>query len=134
MQNDIKRYELSDNISIEQLKKAGFRNGGWISEIKEPKIQYTRLLIDEIELHIEVSLIDEEVSSFDDFHNIWIIDNDFCQPYSPFYDSTADFPYLNRVISRYNKEMDKLVSKGILKSIVLEESPKKLVRKPNKKD
>ena len=132
MLNNIKRYELSDNLTVAELKEVGFKKGGWIPEISEPKMNYTRVLIDDIELHIEVSVIDGKVSNFDDYNNIYIFDDNYGQAYTPFYDSTSSFPYLDRVISRYNEEMDKLVTKGILKSVSLEEKQKVKALKQSK--
>ena len=124
MLNSIKRYELSDNLTVAQLKEVGFKQGGWIPGIDEPKMNYARVLIDDIELHIEVSVIDGKVSNFDDYNNIYIFDDNYGQVYTPFYNSTSNFPYLDRVISRYNEEMDKLFTKGILKSINSKEKTK----------
>ena len=43
-----------------------------------------------------------------------VLDDDFCQPYYPFYDETQDFKMVNLVIRKYNEAMDELVSLGIL--------------------
>jgi len=119
MLNEIKKYKLNNNLTESNLKEVGFRPGGWMSSIEEPKLSYTKVLIEDIELHIEVSINNGKVTNFDDYKNIYVIDDNYGQPYTPFYNSNVIFPYLNKVILRYNEEMDKLVSKGILKPIIL---------------
>ena len=121
-----KRYELNNGLTEEELKKAGFRRGGWMMEVKEPKLQYTTSLIDNIELNIEMSITDGKVLNFDDYNNVYVMDENYGQPYAPFYDSNSKVPYLKRVISRYNEEMDKLVKKGILKEKTLEDAKGKV--------
>ena len=129
MLNEIKRYNINDNLTENDLKKIGFRPSGWIPNIEEPKMNYTRKLLDDIELHIEVSLNNGKVIDFDDYKNIYVMDDKFGQPYTPFYNSDVIFPYLYKVITRYNEEMDELVSQGILKPIILNDLENQKVKK-----
>ncbi|MBQ9023629.1 MAG: hypothetical protein IJ105_00235 [Bacilli bacterium] len=120
MKPEIKKYILNDNLTINKLKKNNFKEGGFIKEIPSPKYYYYKRLIDDIELHIEISVNNDETFNFDDFDNIIVLDDSFCQPYTPFYESKKGFSFLNKVIIEYNKAMDELVEKGILKEKQLE--------------
>ena len=67
-------------------------------------------LVDDIELDIYVQTVPIQ---FNDFENIEVMDFAFGQPYTPFYGDNYkkyinDFPYLQKVIKRYNKVMDNL--------------------------
>ena len=115
MKPEIKKYILNDNLTINILKKNNFKEGGFIKKIPFPKYYYYKKLIDDIELHIEISVNNDEIFIFNDFDNIIVLDDSFCQPYTPFYESKKGFPFLNKVIIEYNNAMDELVEKGILK-------------------
>ena len=114
----IKKYKLNENVSIETLKKNGFKEGGFMNEVPSPKYKYNKYLVDDIELCIEISVNEDKSLSFDDFNNVLVLDDEFCQPYTDFYNTqnpdSIVSGYLNRVISKYNEEMDELVKKGIL--------------------
>ena len=124
MKPEIKKYELSDKITIKKLKKNNFKEGGFMKDIPSPKYYYNKNLIDDIELYIERTF------NFDDFDNIIVLDDNFCQPYYPFYESKEEFSFLNKVIKEYNKTMDELVEKGIFKEKILEKANdnKKLIK------
>ena len=126
MRNQIKRYELGNNITVEKLKKCEFREGGFMRSVKAPKFTYYQPLIEDIELYVEIGLNDDNTFSFDDSHSVEVVDDNICQPYYPFYNEEKDFPFLNKVIDEYNKTMDCLVCNGILKE-------KKLENKKNNK-
>ena len=111
----IKEYELSNDISIDRLKEAGFEPGGWIEEVSEPKMYICVPLYDEIDIHIEIAISKDGSFIFDDSSCIYVIDEEFGQPYMPFYNSNVGFKYLNEVIKAYNVYMDNLVDLGILK-------------------
>ena len=91
MRKKIKNYKLTEDISIEKIKEIGFKKGGFMKEIPSPKYTYRKSLLDEIELCIEISVNEDNSLSFDDFNNILVLDEDFCQPYIPFYDEKVDF-------------------------------------------
>ena len=66
-------------------------------------------------------VINEDGSlSFDDYYNVDVIDKNYNQYYSPFYESKKPFYFLDVVIYRYNEVMDDLVSKGILKLRIID--------------
>ena len=130
MKIEIKKYDLNDNLTIKKLKKNNFKEGGFIKEIPSPKYYYNRYLIDDIELHIEIVINSDNSFTFDDFDNVLVLDENFCQPYFPFYENKKGFPFLNKVIIEYNNAMDELVKKGILKEKKLEKENdnKKLIK------
>lgn len=111
----INHYKLKENVTKELLLENGFREGGWLKEIPNPKVLFVRNLCNSIEIHIEINT---ETMEFDDFNNILVLDDDFCQPYGPFYeDSDKVFENCAKVRNKYNKVMDELVSKNILEKI-----------------
>ena len=107
-----KTFELSDDLSIDKLAAAGFRSGGWIKKVKAPKFFISRNLIGDIEIELEISY-KNEVFKFDEYNNIYVIDDNFCQPYLPFYNAKYGFPFLNDVIVNNNLFMDELVNKEV---------------------
>jgi len=114
MLSSIKQYKLKPNITKEDLLKAGFKNGGWQSQFKEPKVSYsTELVNDEIELHIE---IETDTMKFDCYDNVLILDEDFGQPYGAFYGNSQS-SYLSKVIDKYNTAMDNFIEKGIFEYV-----------------
>lgn len=130
MRKGTKRYELNDNVTLENLLNNNFKEGGFMKEIPSPKYYYYKRLIDDIELYIEVNINGNEITNFDDINNILVIDDSFCQPYYPFYEGKKEFDFLNKVIKKYNEAMDELVEKGILKEKILkEDNNKKLIKK-----
>ena len=130
MKKKIKGYTLSDNMTINKLKKNGFKEDDFINKIPTPKYYYNEFLVYDIELHIEIAVNSDGTFNFDDIDNIYVIDDNFGQPYYPFYSDNHEFGFLNKVIFRYNQVMDKFVEKGILKSKELEneDKVKKLIK------
>jgi len=127
MLDSIKRYKLNEGIDLDKLLEAGFMIGGWQKEIESPKVSYACMLIDDIELCIEISTSGEII--FDDYKNILIFDDTIGQPYQAFYRNTK-FPFLDKVIDKYNKKMDEFVSAGIFSELEKEKvktKKKKLV-------
>ena len=108
----IKHYKLNENISIDFLKSLGFRDGGFFSEIENPKMNYYQRLDGDIEFHFEINT---NTFEFNDFDNILILDDSFCQPYQPFYDKQEKvFPYCAKIRKKYNELMDDFIKKGLL--------------------
>ena len=109
----IKRFEMKQNLTIDDIKLTNrIREGGvWIS--KDSKWFLHFLLVDTIELDIGFP---DDLSIWDDFDHVIVLDSDFCQPYYPFYHCfDSDFPnrkphsdYLCKVIDRYNEVMSSL--------------------------
>jgi len=115
----IKQYKLRPDTTKEDLLKAGFKEGGWQTQFKNPKVNYTEKLIDSINLHIEIEI--DSVIHFDCFDNVLVLDDDYCQPYSPFYTyEPIKNRYLNLVVKRYNMVMDEFIKKGVFKYTIEE--------------
>lgn len=67
----------------------------------------------EYEISIIISFDSSDLESWNDFDNVLVLDEDFCQPYTPFYGDNykkevSDFPFLEWVISEYNALFDSL--------------------------
>ena len=107
----INHYKLNPNISIELLKELGFNDGGWMSNIENPKMMYMTLLSNDIELYIEINI---DTFDFDEYENIFIFDNNFGQPFYPFYKESDDSNFVREIRENYNRVMDSFVSKGLL--------------------
>jgi len=108
----INNYKLKHNINIGDLKKLGFKEGSWLGEYEGVDVMSTDIgLISGIELHIAIRIDNME---FDDFDDILVLDSEFCQPYTPFYETcnykkeVTNFKFLKKVIAQYNKTMDSL--------------------------
>ena len=110
MKDCINRYKLKDGITMDKI----------LTELKERKIPFTEggkyvhkdayytcwhVLMDEIEVNIAFP---EDLSKWDDFDYILVLDDSFGQPYTPFYEARHMFTYLLNVIGHYNKFMDSL--------------------------
>lgn len=131
MLKQIKRYELAitDKEKLEEkLKKLGFKEGSWLDKYKGKKVMSSVFFLGEdIELHITFNT---EEMKFDDYDDVLVLDDNFCQPYGPFYneDNLKVFSFLEKVIKAYNRSMDTLVDAGILKNKKTNIQFNKLVR------
>ncbi len=115
MREIVKEYEIDEKATIDKLLECGFKEGGFLTKFEcEKKYRYYKFLTDDFELHIEIGLDCDGKLVFDNFDSVIVLDDDFCQPYYPFYDETQDFKMVNLVIRKYNEAMDELVSLGIL--------------------
>lgn len=110
----INHYKLNPNISIERLEELGFKNGGWMPNIENPKMMFMGLLTNDIELYIEINT---NTFNFDDHENIFILDNNFGQPYYPFYNENDDSNYVRCVRDSYNRIMDSLEKNGLFEKV-----------------
>ena len=124
MREIIKKYEISEDISIYKLEKSGFIR-------KEPtevdqllRYSYIKPLLEDINLYIDIRITGDKKFIFDDNKTVELIDEDFGQPYGAFYNEDKDFPFLNDLIKKYNKTMDSLVEKGILQEKKLKKTKK----------
>lgn len=103
MKCKIKKYKLKNDIKINDILNDGFE----YSLNRRYLTKFTKLK-GSIILYISIPL--EDIYSFDFYKNIDVLDDDFCQPYMPFYDNYCkdvdDDSYLGEVIRRYNDEMD----------------------------
>ena len=104
----IKRFKLKEGRQTkEDLDRHGFRDGGkWI--IKDAKRFFSKTIRKEDKNYhqdYEISFniaFGEDLSTFNDFDNVLILDEEFGQPYTPFYDylngEIEDFPFLSCLI------------------------------------
>lgn len=102
-----KSYKLKYVPTVQQLRDAGFRPGGsWMHEnafmFAERCFAY--------ELSVSICFF-PDLDVWDDFHNILVLDEEFGQPYTPFYSENykkdiKDFPVLEYCIRQYNDFLD----------------------------
>ena len=52
----------------------------------------------------------DDMTKWNDYDYVCVLDEDFCQPYTPFYDlldgKPIDFPFLSRIVDEYNNFMN----------------------------
>lgn len=116
----IKRFKLKDNVTRDDLFSLGFAPGGsWIKKDAEMFLsKYFYYQDTDFEYSICIAF-GPNINDWNDFDNVLVLDEDFCQPYTPFYGDNygkdiADFPVLEDVISKYNIFMSGL---GIFEEI-----------------
>lgn len=109
-------YQLNPDVSEEDLLRNHFKVGSW-RHAKSADAWYSKSwpLHGEIDLTVSINMTTKR---WDEFEDTDVIDDDFCQPYSPFYDCVYNgvrkFDFASRVIEAYCKRMDALVDSGIL--------------------
>lgn len=116
MRLKIKRFKLKEGRPTqEDLEKYHFREGGsWI--IKDAKWFVSKIIRKEDKRYQDYEdsfnlAFKEDLNDFNDFDNILVLDEEFCQPYTPFYGymenngNKEPFPFLAWVISEYNEWM-----------------------------
>jgi hypothetical protein len=116
----IKRFKLKDNITREDLIALGFRNGG--SWIKKDAELFLERCFEYKNTHFEFSVgiaFSSDINDWNDFDNVLVMDEDFGQPYTPFYGDNYGkdihgFPTLENTILKYNEFMSGL---GILEEV-----------------
>ena len=114
MLKTVKHYEMADDLEPKTLEKLGFLNFS-------NKYSKCINLFEDIELYVNIMVNEDGSLSFEDYENIDVIDDEYGQYYSPFYESRKPFHYLEIIVLRYNEEMDKLVQAGVFKNIPLED-------------
>lgn len=109
----IKRYTIKPDTTKETIISCGGKEGGtWIN--KESKFFISKCFeYKEIGFEFSIQLaFKDDVLDWNDFDNVLVLDEDFCQPYTPFYDDNygkeATFPPLKYCIEQYNQFMDSL--------------------------
>ena len=110
-----KSYKLKYIPTTEQLIKLGARPGGtWINQYSDLYISITREFPDSCgDFIISIGFPDFEkgLAEWDDFSFVLVLDDEFGQPYTPFYGKNykkdvQNFPCLEFVIEKYNEFMD----------------------------
>ena len=120
----IKRYKLKPNVTKEQLEKYGYKDGGsWIFKGCKHFIskyfhinylcKYTENKVRKCSFEFSVDIgFTDDINNWNDYDNIIVLDEDFCQPYTPFYtefeNNVTDFPCLEKTVETYNDYMDSL--------------------------
>ena len=109
MINAINRYKLKDDVTMDEI----------LSELKERNLPVSeggkyindkacystwKVLVDGISINIAFP---ENPIEWDDYEFVLVMDDDFCQPYTPFYRASI-YPYLLNVVGHFNKFMDSL--------------------------
>lgn len=110
----IKRFKLSDDVTREKLIELGAREGGtWVKDDAElflSKDVYYKPF--DFEFSIDIAFT-SNIHNWNDFDNVLVIDDDFGQPYTPFYHDNygkdiTGFPALELVIKTYNEYLSSL--------------------------
>ena len=109
-----KSYKLKYIPTTEQLIKLGAQPGGmWFNRV-EWYISFTGEFPDScgnFSIYIGFPDFEKGLAEWDDFNFVLVLDDDFGQPYAPFYGKNykkdiQDFPCLEFVIEKYNEFMD----------------------------
>ena len=110
-----KSYRLKYIPTKERLIELGARPGGtWINKDSDLYISVVREFPDscgDFIIYIGFPDFEEGLVEWDDFNFVLVLDDDFGQPYTPFYGKNykkdiQNFPCLECVIEAYNKFMD----------------------------
>lgn len=111
----INGYKIKDGITQENIKEEIKRkhlpyNEGHASYIHKNAIYSTDKILDN---DISVCIgFPEDLSKWDDFAYVLVLDESFGQPYTPFYHveehERYQFPFVLNIVGRYNKFMDSL--------------------------
>ena len=124
MREIIKEYDIRDDITIPKLVEAGFKQINPTEEDPILRCYFSKELLDEIELQIDI----KPLATFIYSRDVQIFDTFYGHIFTAFYDEERDYPFLNDLIKLYNQEMDELVRLGILKPKKINIS-KKLINK-----
>lgn len=112
--NIVNTYHIKSDITKEDIIKELKEKRLPISEYgtyinKEAKFSTYKNLIKDIEVCIAFP---EDLTSWDSFEHVLVLDDSFGQPYDPFYmadeNESRRFPFVLNVIGLYNKFMDSL--------------------------
>lgn len=110
------KYKLNPDVSTDDLMRNKFKPGSWRhGDSNDEWYSKSYGLYDEIDLTVHINMTTKD---WDEFEDTDVIDDDWGQPYSPFYDCIYNgcekFDFISRVIEAYYKRMDILVDSGIL--------------------
>ena len=110
-----KSYKLKYIPSKEQLIKLGAQQGGsWINQYWEWLFSFMGEFPDscgDFTIYIGFPDFEKSLAEWDDFSFVLVLDDEFGQPYAPFYGKNykqdiQNFPCLEFVIEKYNEFMD----------------------------
>ena len=114
---EIKRFELVPDADIYTLLR--LREGG--SWIHPDSMYFVSKAYADKNSEISISIaFPENLSDWNDFDYVSVLDEDFGQPYTPFYQrwngESVDFPFLDKIVTEYNRFMCSIpILKEILK-------------------
>jgi len=109
----VNKYKLKDGVTAEDI----------IREVKAKKMtvgQYGRYIHPDVKFSAYKEIVEnisvcigfpEDLSKWDDFNYVLVMDEDFGQPYTPFYNVEEEnkrFAFVMNVVGHYNKLMDSL--------------------------
>ena len=112
----IKRYKIKGNATkddiIHSCYCSRFDGGKFvISDADFTIFKFIKYKKNDSEFSINISFR-LNIQDWNDFDNILVLDEDWCQPYTLFYDyydkEVSDFPTLEYIIAEYNKFLDSL--------------------------
>ena len=97
------------------MPKSARLGGSWIRKDADYFIGKSFTVKDgraKLEFSINIAFVEGSLIGWNDFDSVLILDDDFGQPYTPFYgenwgEEITDFPILGKVIEKYNEFMDK---------------------------
>lgn len=112
----IKRFKLKEGRPVpDDVIQYGFRKGGsWIHKDAAAFVSKVLRKADKRYRDYDISFnmcFRKNPEEFNDFDNVLVLDEEFGQPYTPFYgymgnnDDKEPFPFLAWVISEYNEWM-----------------------------
>lgn len=112
----VTEYKLNPSVCKEKLLENGFKARSWRhGDSADEWYSKCYSLCGEIDLTVHINMTTKK---WDEFENTDVIDDDFGQPYGPFYDcyysGAPRFEFVDRVIEAYCKRMDVLADVGIL--------------------
>lgn len=107
----INRYKLKSGVTMDdilsELREKNLpvgTHGTYIS--KDAKYSTFKTLVDDIKVCIAFP---EDLTKWDDYNHVLVMDDSFGQPYTPFYSiEEKPFRYVLNVAGHYNKFMDTL--------------------------
>ena len=107
-----KSYKLKYIPTEEQLIAAGAKRGGiWINE--ESVFYITKCFeLPKYDFEFSISIyFKDDIGDWNDFDNVLVLDEDFGQPYTPFYGKNykkeiSNHPCLEYCIEKYNEFMN----------------------------
>ena len=105
----INHYKLKKGVTIdkilEEAKSKRINSSKHCSYVnKDAEYVLFKSLFKDISINIAFP---KDLSKWDDFDYVLVLDDSFCQPYTPFYGGST-IPFALTVIDRYNKFMDSL--------------------------
>ena len=107
-----KNYKLKYTPTEKQLIESGANSGGsWIDKSSKLHISKSFILPQyDFEFSIDICF-KPDISDWNDFDNVLVLDEDFLQPYTPFYGNNykkeiSNHPCLEYCIEKYNEFMD----------------------------